>query len=63
MHSYWVNFAKTGNPNGKGLPLWSKYDPTKNTVFEWNNKGLAETISDNRKARLDVIEKAFESNH
>jgi para-nitrobenzyl esterase len=63
MQSSWVNFAKTGNPNGKGLPLWSKYDPTKNTVFEWNNKGLAETISDNRKARLDVIEKAFESNH
>jgi para-nitrobenzyl esterase len=22
MSSYWVNFARTGNPNGKGLPVW-----------------------------------------
>jgi para-nitrobenzyl esterase len=32
MSTYWVNFAATGNPNGKALPSWPSYD-TKDTVL------------------------------
>lgn len=62
MNAYWANFAKTGNPNGKGLPNWPVYDNNKNEVFEFTSDGSAGSFSDQRKARLDVIEKAFDNN-
>ena len=37
MQQYWVNFAKTGNPNGEGLPYWPVYDEKEPTVMQFNN--------------------------
>ena len=32
MQSYFANFIKTGNPNGKGLPKWEKLHKEKTAV-------------------------------
>jgi para-nitrobenzyl esterase len=58
INTYWANFAKTGNPNGKGLAQWPVYDQKKNEVFEFRSDGSAANTPDQRKARLDVMEKA-----
>jgi para-nitrobenzyl esterase len=57
MNAYWVNFAKTGNPNGKGLPEWSVFKPKKHAVLEIQPNGKPVGKPDLKKARLDVIEK------
>jgi para-nitrobenzyl esterase len=33
MSSYWINFAATGNPNGRDRPSWPKYDENKDLAL------------------------------
>jgi para-nitrobenzyl esterase len=58
---YWVNFAKSGDPNGTGLPTWPRYDPSKDLIFEFHADGSAGAKPDAWKARLDVMQLATES--
>ena len=37
ISSYWVDFAKSGNPNGAGLPPWAEFTPADNRVLCLND--------------------------
>src|SRR5580658_5107526 len=37
MSSHWVNFARTGDPNGKGLNHWPVYDGKNQSVMVFGN--------------------------
>lgn len=56
MNSYWVNFAKTGNPNGTGLPNWPAFDAATNEMLEFQRDGLIVGGPDPLKQRMDVTE-------
>ncbi len=47
MVAYWVNFAKTGNPNDASLPNWPEYDSNK--VYNANKAYIHELDSPIRK--------------
>lgn len=37
MSTAWINFAKTGNPNHKGLPTWPKYNKDNGATMLFDN--------------------------
>ena len=57
MMSYWTNFAKTGNPNGAGLPTWPAFDRRKQRTMELGRLFAPIPLAD--KDRTDFWQRFF----
>ena len=55
MSSYWLNFARTGDPNGSGLPAWPRFRlPEADTMFFEASPRVAEAPFRSRLAFWDL---------
>jgi para-nitrobenzyl esterase len=55
LQRYWTNFAKTGDPNGEGLPAWPRFDAGSETVMELGDVTRPiGVLDDQRKALFDA---------
>ena len=58
LSQYWVNFAKTGDPNGDGLPLWPKYEREGEPAIEFATFGTS-AASKIRETKLDLFDASY----
>ena len=57
ISQYWVNFARTGDPNGAGLPAWPRYEQATGQSLEFGSE--IRVLSDVRGDKLDVFDRYF----
>jgi len=55
MSSYWVNFARTGDPNGPGLPPWPAYRSEKEHEV-MHLSASSHATPDEHKARYEFLD-------
>ena len=56
MQNYWVNFVKTGNPNGESLPEWEAYTTSQNEILLLDSK--VKMIDDTYNELYELVDKA-----
>ena len=66
LQAYWLNFARTGNPNGAGLPEWPEYRPETDLVQVLGvdiepQAGLYRETLDHLESRALIRRAAFET--
>jgi para-nitrobenzyl esterase len=59
LGSYWVNWVKTGNPNGAGLPVWPRYTLEQKQILEIGATTSARAVLP--AAKLEVFERYVEA--
>ncbi len=45
MRAYWANFARTGNPSGKGVPTWPQFEEAKAGPVQSLNKPQSRSVT------------------
>jgi hypothetical protein len=60
MQRYWTNFAKTGDPNGPGLPAWPRFGTAQGAI-EFLPDGTAVARPGFRRTQCEAFRAAVES--
>ena len=55
MMRYWVNFARSGDPNGDQVPLWPAFIPVLQSTQVINEVPM--TVQGVRRPQLDIMAK------
>jgi para-nitrobenzyl esterase len=55
IQGYWTNFAKTGNPNGPGLPEWPKFEGKSRMYVRFTTDARVEVRANERKPFVDLF--------
>ena len=58
LNRYWINFAKTGDPNGSGLPHWPRYGADSDELLLIRPK--IEAVAHFRAPQLDFFQQRWE---